>query len=117
MLGNASLVAFIATTDAARAKELAQQRLQRIGLQIHQTQQQLLLRRTQLPLTAPSTLALTLSPFYGFVLGVHGGIGHAKRLMQHPKLFVRQSGHRQQLPAVFFQSLIFKHQPILAYFA
>jgi hypothetical protein len=30
---------------------------------------------------------------------------------------VGQSCQRQQLPPVFFQSFIFKHQPILAYSA
>jgi hypothetical protein len=37
--------------------------------------------------------------------------------MQHAKLSVCQAGQSQQSPSVFFQSLIFKHPPSLAYFA
>ena len=65
----------------AQPKHRAQQSLQRIGLQIHQTEQQLLLRRAQLPFASPSALSLADLPLCRLVCWVPGCIGNAKRLM------------------------------------
>ena len=100
-----------------QTKELAQQRLQRIGLLIHQTKQQFLLCRPQLPFTSPSYLSFSALAFRSFVLRVDILIGSAKHLMQRCKLFVGQASQRQQLPPVSFQSFILKHQTSVAYFA
>jgi hypothetical protein len=104
-------------TPLAQPKNLAPQRWPRRGLQLHQAQQQLLLRRAQLPFASPAAQSLTGTPSCSSLPLVDDCRGDAKRLRQRDKLFVGQSGQRQQLPPVFFQSFIFKHQPILAYFA
>ena len=98
-------------------KDLAQQRLPRIGLLVHQAKQQFLLCRPQLPFASPSTLSFAALPVRSFVPRVLSHIGSAKRLMQRRKLFVGQTRQRQQSPSVFFQSFILKHPPIVAYFA
>ena len=101
----------------AQPKDFTQQGLQRIGLLLHQAKQQFLLCRAQLPFAPPSCLALADTAVRSFVPRVYGRIGGAKRLRQHHKLSACQPSQRQQSPAVFFQSVILKHQPIVAYFA
>jgi len=101
----------------AQPKDLAPQGLQRIGLLLHQAKQQFLLRRAQLPFAPPASLALAHLAVRSFVPRVHGRRGGAKRLLQRRNLLACQPSHRQQSPWVFFQSCIFKHQLIVAYFA
>ena len=98
-------------------KHLTQQRLQRIGLLLHQAKQEFLLCRRQLSFAASTTLSFADSPSRRFVAGILSCIDSAKCLRQRLKLFVGQSRQRQQSSSVFFQSFIFKHHPIVAYFA
>ena len=98
-------------------KHLTPQRLQRIGLLLHQAKQEFLLCRRQLSFAASTTLSFAASPSRRFVSGILSCIDSAKCLRQRLKLFVGQSRQRQQSSSVFFQSFIFQHQPIVAYFA
>jgi hypothetical protein len=98
-------------------KHLPQHDLQRIGFLLHQAKQEFLLCRLPLSFPPSSTLPFTDTARGGSVFGIFCGVDNAKRLRQRRKLCRGQSSQRQQPPSVFLQSFIFKHHPIVAYFA
>src|SRR4051794_23809572 len=100
----------------AQVKEFAHDDLQRIGLEVDQEKQELLLGSVQgsLATSAGRTLAGTTGD--GLVRGIQSLIGPAEGGQQPLELWDRQSCEGQELPSIALECCKCHHKAIIALF-
>src|SRR5262249_48598110 len=99
-----------------QAKQLGHDRLQGVGLEIHQKEQQLLLGRAQHAGTATAGEALSRLASQGSIGWIAALIRPGESCQERLKLRPRQAGERQELPRVVLEFHVRKHTAILLLF-
>src|SRR5436305_6080229 len=97
----------------AQVKEFAQDCLKRIGLEVDQKKQELILGLLQSPFATPANRTLARLAFGGLVCGVELLIRLGKGSQQTLELRERQARESQKLSAVGLECLVCGHAFIL----
>src|SRR5947209_3884176 len=100
----------------AQVKEFAQDDLQRIGLEVDQEKQELLLGSVQGSLATSAGRTLAGLAGDGLVRGIQSLIGPAEGGQQPLELWDRQSCEGQELPSIALEFCIRHHKAIVASF-
>jgi len=99
-------------TRLTQAEEFGHDSLQRIGLEVNQQKQQLLLRAMQCSFAPSANEPPARFPGYGLVQGIPTFIGLCERGQQALELPKRQSGECRELSAIILESWISYHEAI-----
>jgi hypothetical protein len=100
----------------AHAEEFGHHDLQRIGLQVDEDEQQLLLRRMQCPLAPATSGPLAGLACQGLVGGVGRLIGPGKGRQEQLKLRKGQPGEGQALPTITLDCWVGHHDDVVSLF-
>src|SRR4051794_36830674 len=100
----------------AQVEELALDDLQRIGLEVDQDEQELLLGSMQEPLATSAGRTLAGTAGNGLVRGIQSLIGPAEGGQQPLELWDRQSCEGQKLPSIALECCKCHHKAIIALF-
>src|SRR4051794_21252764 len=100
----------------AQVEELALDDLQRIGLEVDQDEQELLLGSMQESLATSAGRTLAGLAGNGLVRGIQSWIGPAEGGQQPLELWDRQSCEGQELPSIALEFCKYHHKPIVALF-
>ncbi len=90
-------------------KDLTEQDLERVGFEIDQGEQEFLFRRGEGTRATATGFTLTGGARQGFRRGIAPGIRSLKRGQYEFEFFGRESGERQELPPIRFDSGIREH--------